>query len=137
MAEPGVSRAISLSVRCVRTPASVILELRGQLDLVGAERLADEVETVLCSGPVEAVVIDIKELEFVDLLGVRALSDGCRRLGSAGADVRVEHLSRQTKRVLDLSGIDLPVGPDGKEPSGQMSGASERGRADRPVLGSG
>ena len=101
------------TVRVTRRPPTVRLSLLGELDVAGADRLADVVEEVAAeveaAGPApETVWVDLGGLMFVDLVGARALARACDRLSGLGAAVEVSGVGRSIERILELTGVGLP-----------------------------
>src|SRR5215217_6776793 len=68
-----------LSVEISHTGRGVVLALEGELDLAGAATLERELDG-LDEGP---VVVDLRELAFIDSSGLRALVLAARRLQDA------------------------------------------------------
>lgn len=79
----------------------------GELDLSAADRLRDAIERVRSADDDRAVVIDLRDVTFIDSTGlkelIRPVIDGHR--------VTLRHPSHQVCRVIQLSGLTdaLPV----------------------------
>ncbi|MEV0504936.1 STAS domain-containing protein, partial [Streptomyces spectabilis] len=67
---------------------SVVVELRGEIDLVGFQQAAPVLDPVTASSA-ETVVIDLTHATFVDCSGLALLMRARRRLASRGAALRV------------------------------------------------
>jgi|JI9StandDraft_2_1071091.scaffolds.fasta_scaffold1000693_1 anti-anti-sigma factor len=78
---------------------------RGDLDLASAGELRAAIAAVLESDAARTVVIDLREVSFIDSTGVKELI----RPTIEGFSVRLRHPSEQVQRVLKLSGLDGTV----------------------------
>jgi anti-sigma B factor antagonist len=90
----------------VRTaPDRVVLELHGELDLLGAPLLQQRIEQAdLGERPI--LVLDVSDLQFVDSAGLRvilAAHEGARQRGQEFALTRG---SEQVQRLLSIAGVD-------------------------------
>jgi anti-sigma B factor antagonist len=82
------------------------LVLRGELDAVGAPRLARYVERLSRAGRI--LHIDLTHVDFVDSCGVRALLDAQQRSAAAGARFRLTPPRGAARLALDICGL-LPA----------------------------
>ncbi len=90
---------------------AVVITARGELDLVGAPRLLQ----ALPSEGTTPVVLDLREVGFMDSSGLRSLLEARQACADAGRDFAIARPSDAVTRVLelvDLSGefarVDLP-----------------------------
>ena len=93
----------SLALRSERDGETHVLELIGELDLDGAPRLEEELRRVEASD-VNAIIVDLGALEFIDSTGIRLLlmaADRCR------GDGRLTLLKgpRQVHRVFEITDL--------------------------------
>jgi anti-anti-sigma factor len=96
-------------VSATRGPNVLRLALVGELDVAGAERLAQAVDQVVVEVPHPAtIVVDLQGLEFLDLVGARALAGACDRLGRLDAALEVAGIGPSVARVLEVAEIALP-----------------------------
>jgi anti-sigma B factor antagonist len=96
------SKLGSLSLRSARAGEAHVIELIGELDLDGAPRLEEELRRVE-SSDVEAIVVDLGALDFIDSTGIRLLvmaSERCQ-------DGRFSLLRgpRQVHRVFEITDL--------------------------------
>lgn len=75
------------------------VELRGELDLVSADRLATEIRDVVQG---KVVLLDLAGLSFIDASGVRALTKVRNVLAQDGRWMFIERPRPQVRRVIDL-----------------------------------
>jgi len=81
------------------------IELAGELDLANAATLEGEVEAILAE-PEAQIVIDMRELEFIDSTGIALFVAILGRDDTAAPRVRfVLGASAAVTRVLELTGL--------------------------------
>jgi anti-anti-sigma factor len=84
--------------------AAARVALVGELDVVTASRVSDEL-TTLAGQDVKTVVVDVSELTFIDSTGLRALLAGREKLHETTASFVLEGASGVVERVLELTGL--------------------------------
>ena len=77
----------------------------GELDLETAPRLADWIADALASGS-KKVVLDVAAVSFIDSSGLTALIVGHTEAESAGAQLVLRSVTRQTYDLLVMTGLD-------------------------------
>lgn len=88
---------------------SLRITLKGELDLDGVARLADCIDTASAVSPrLDAVQVDLGELSFVDLGGLRGLAAACRKLQQVADAVQVSGASDQLLRLAQISHLTIP-----------------------------
>jgi anti-sigma B factor antagonist len=87
---------------------TIILTLRGDLDLHSAEELRNALRRLI-DGPVSRVVIDLGAVAFCDSVGLSAFVDGHRRCKAAGGYLRLAAASPFLQRILAVVGLLGPV----------------------------
>jgi anti-sigma B factor antagonist len=104
-----------LRVDVRREPDRVVLELHGELDLLGAPLLQEEIEKVEADGP-GIVVLDLHELEFVDSAGLRVILAAHERSQQHGWELALTPGSEQVQRLFTIAGVSehlrIIVSPD-------------------------
>jgi anti-anti-sigma factor len=82
-----------------------VLELHGELDLLGAPLLQQEIE----SAQLEAtgiVVLDLQDLQFVDSAGLRVILAAHERLRRHGQELALTQGSEQVQRLFTIAGVN-------------------------------
>ncbi|MCP2342837.1 STAS domain-containing protein [Actinomadura rupiterrae] len=92
---------LEVSVRPRRS--CVVVTLRGELDLAGAERLSDEFREAFESS--DHVIVDLDELAFIDSSGLAALIDGHKRALENGARFTLVAPRPQVEGVFTITGL--------------------------------
>ena len=76
----------------------------GELDLASGPELEAELDQL--SGPdTQLVVIDLRQLDFMDSTGLSILVRAHQRLAGEGCEVGLVRGSQQVQRLLDLTGV--------------------------------
>jgi anti-sigma B factor antagonist len=92
-----------------------VIALAGELDMAAEPRVTAQVGRAVADGA-DVVVLDLREVTFLDSTGVRALVLAHRRCEEAGRRLFVVRGRPSVHRVLVLCGIDarlaLVDGPD-------------------------
>jgi anti-anti-sigma factor len=100
--DPSSTEMLSISSR--RDGLRVVVELVGELDLHGSDRLAVEVQQAL-SQPVELLELDATRLTFADSAGLRAVLLARTEAESRGAAFRIAAVSPPVGRVIEIAGL--------------------------------
>jgi anti-sigma B factor antagonist len=90
-----------------------IIELAGELDLSGVTCAADAFERALASDA-SAIVLDLRDLEFLDSTGVHAILKFERSASERKRSFVIVRGPRQVQQIFEISGIaDRLVFSDG------------------------
>jgi anti-anti-sigma factor len=88
---------------------SLLVVLKGELDLDGVAGLADGIDTACAVSPrLDAVDVDLAQLSFVDLSGLRGLAAACLKLQHVADALQVRGASDQLLRLLHISHTTVP-----------------------------
>jgi len=87
---------------------TVVVEVRGELDLAAAHRFED---AVAATGDASHVLIDLTRCTFLDSSGVRVLSTSARETSERGTRLELVASNAAVLRVLGITGVDslMPV----------------------------
>jgi anti-anti-sigma factor len=95
----------------VRDAGRVRMRLRGELDLASAPSLSDRLRRFRERG--EPVVLDLDELDFIDMSGLRVLLAASDEASRDGWSFAVTRGSAQVRRLLGLVRLDRQLPLDG------------------------
>lgn len=95
-----VQSELTVSVR--RQGEAAIVEVGGELDLGSSAQLEQALQ-LAWRDPPALVVIDLGELYFIDMAGLRVLLDAQRRAAANDTRLLLAHLRRPVRRVLELA----------------------------------
>ncbi|MGY1602270.1 STAS domain-containing protein [Geodermatophilus sp. SYSU D00815] len=105
---------MSFDVRHTSVREVPVLQVTGELDVLTAPRLADEVERALAERPA-LLALDLTATTFIDSSGARQIARAARAAGRSGAALQVvcPPTNRPVRLVFDLLSIDsvVPVLP--------------------------
>jgi anti-anti-sigma factor len=88
-----------------------VLSVAGELDVVSVPQLLELVPSIVADA--HGVVVDLREVSFLDSSGVRFLHRLAHTCAAAGTGVRVvAPPSSRARRVLDIVGMTLLVDDD-------------------------
>ena len=95
----------TFSVESERHGESHNIRLRGEFDLAGYDAVTQELAQVEASDA-QNVIVDLRELEFIDSSGISALVEAQLRFRDSGK--RLEFLCGpgSVQRVLQMTGVD-------------------------------
>jgi anti-anti-sigma factor len=83
-----------------------VIALSGELDLSGAPSLEEEIERLASDDAVRRVVLDLRELAFMDSSGLRTVALAERRLGGAGRALVLVRGRDAVQRVFAITRMD-------------------------------
>ena len=92
-------------IACVDDGPETRLALRGELDMLSAPLLARQIDAVEGRKPAR-IVLDLGELSFMDVSGLRAILDAARSARRDGRTVAVANPMPHIIRLLELTAID-------------------------------
>ena len=105
---PGEHREIvdgTLSVRVLRDGDDWAISLRGELDLANVQSVERELHEALRDERGGVVLVDMRELEFIDSTGISLLFTAIERDGVARRLRFIASESPAVVRVLELTGV--------------------------------
>jgi anti-sigma B factor antagonist len=84
---------------------SVVLALHGELDLSSVDEFERRLEAAISKPDQRPVVIDLRELTFMDSSGLRALVAARNRASDLGRELRLRGVAGQIRRLLDITSL--------------------------------
>ena len=100
----GPSRFGVLELRSERRDDEHVIALVGELDLDGAERVAQELQRAE-ETDARRIVLDLSNLEFIDSSGIRLIIAADARSRAQGGRLGLIRGSRPVQRVFELTGV--------------------------------
>lgn len=83
----------------------MVVRLSGDFDLLAVEPFNVEVERAAAMAE-QAVVVDLRELTFIDSSGLRAILDGHAKIAARGVEVTFLKPAGRLMRVFAVTGTD-------------------------------
>ena len=94
----------SLTIGVRREPGYSVITVAGEIDIFTVARLREELFTLAGDGlPLTA---DLDRVTFLGAAGLGALAGAARRAAARGASLHVACARPQTRRLLQLTGVD-------------------------------
>ena len=95
-----------LRVEVRREQGATVLVVAGELDLATSRALEEQLELATAgSDSAERLILDLRELEFMDSTGLSVVVNTHQRAQQAGRRFGVIRGSRQVQRLLSLTGV--------------------------------
>jgi anti-sigma B factor antagonist len=93
--------------RCQVEPRgdTLVARLRGELDLAGAQLFEETIEQLATAGA-GRVILDLRELEFLDSSGLRLIMRLHKQLGQASAELLLVRGPNSVQRIFALTRVD-------------------------------
>ncbi len=94
----------SFGLKVVQTNGTTRIAPSGELDIASAPEFEQAIADATAE-PGAELVLDLRELTFMDSTGLRALAQTNARAGEAGFALTIVRGPRQIARVLEISGL--------------------------------
>ena len=88
-----------------RQGGSLTVHLSGELDHHCARQVRKEMDKLLSDMAVKELILDLRELEFMDSSGIGVLMGRYRTMSKRGGKMRVCNMTSQVRRVFKISGL--------------------------------
>lgn len=85
------------------------IKLNGELDHHAAKEIIDNICREIDKTMPKLCVLDMKSIGFMDSSGIAVILKVYKRVKETGGEVSVINLSRQSRRVLNMSGMEKLV----------------------------
>ena len=99
---PPVQSHFRLEVR--NEGRSTVISVRGELDLASSPALQEELDRVAASDS-QMLIIDLRELDFMDSTGLSVLVRAHQRIEEQGRQLAMVKGPQQVQRLLSLTGV--------------------------------
>jgi anti-sigma B factor antagonist len=113
----------SFDLKVVRSDRTTRLLPSGELDIASAPEFEQAIAEATAE-PGAELVLDLRELTFMDSTGLRALAQTNARAGEAGFALSIVRGPRQIERVLEISGLAELLPLVDAPPDGPSDGAA-------------
>jgi anti-sigma B factor antagonist len=94
-----------LTIKIVSAPEAQTVILVGEADLLGAPRIEETLKDAAAGEP-ELIVIDLKDLTFIDSSALHALSTGYELCRAHGHELRIVPGPENVQRLFELTGMN-------------------------------
>jgi anti-sigma B factor antagonist len=100
-----ISEHPDLTIEAASAAEAQTIVLAGEADLLGAPKIEAALEDASAGSP-ELIVIDLRNLTFIDSTGLHALFAGHQLCRARGHELRVIPGPANVQRVFELTGMD-------------------------------
>lgn len=107
----GMERIFSTEVE--KIDGATLIHVRGEIDIVTAERLRDAIEPFL--GPEQRIVLDFAEVHFMDSSCLNVLVPARGSLTADGGSLVLRNPSAMARRVLNATGLQDLLDEDARD----------------------
>ncbi len=113
-----------LTIELTSTPEVHTIALNGEADLLGAPSIeAALAEAASCEA--QRIVVDLRNLTFIDSSGLRALMGGHEQCVARGQELRIIPGPANVQRLFELSGMNEILSFCDAEPASDASSADD------------
>jgi anti-anti-sigma factor len=105
MAAGGTGRHDLLIVRLLGDSRSRVIWLEGEVDLSTIASLVEALDIAIADHP-EVLLIDLRNLSFLDLTGLRSLLDAQEACRAIDCRLLLMRGSRPVERLMQIAGVD-------------------------------
>ncbi|MDK2835407.1 MAG: hypothetical protein PWP21_184 [Thermosediminibacterales bacterium] len=84
---------------------TLIVNVKGELDHHNSQKFKDEIEDQFTKRAVRNIILDLKNLNFMDSSGVGVILGRYRKVKELDGEVAVININKQVKRVFEVSGL--------------------------------
>ena len=85
---------------------TLIAYLTGELDHCSAQSIRRELDALITDQSVKRLVLDMKEMSFMDSSGIGVILGRYRALSQRGGKVAVRNMNPHVERIFILSGMN-------------------------------
>ena len=84
---------------------TVLVKLEGELDHCSAQAVRRELDGLISDPQVKKLVLDLKNMSFMDSSGIGVILGRYRTLAMRGGAVAVKNMNPHVQRIFTLSGM--------------------------------
>lgn len=86
-----------------RQEGALVVVPEGELDIAAVDAVRD---AIAARAPGEALVIDLRSLDFLDTSGIHLMVEVHRRAGEEAFSLRVVRARKPVQRVFEIAGLE-------------------------------
>jgi stage II sporulation protein AA (anti-sigma F factor antagonist) len=95
---------VHLDIRTIRN--TVVVRTEGELDMLVAERLRQEVDEILSQKGVKNLILNLEKVTFIDSSGLGVIIGRYKKVSSTGGRMYIVGVQPQVEKILQFSGIN-------------------------------
>ena len=85
---------------------TVVVRITGELDHCSSQSIRRELDQLIADPGVKKLVLDVKQMTFMDSSGIGVILGRYRTLRQRGGSVTMKNMNRQVEKVFLLSGMN-------------------------------
>ncbi len=93
----------------------LVIKLHGEIDHHAARGLIENICSDIDKCLPNVCILDMKDVGFMDSSGIAVLVKAYKRMKELGGELKVLNLSNQSRRVLEMSGLEKIICMEGKK----------------------
>src|SRR3977135_4287552 len=99
-----------MEIDCEQLEKGILkINLSGRMDVAGSQQI-DRKFADLTAPPSSAVIVDLSKVVFLTSIGLRTLLINAKALRTRGGKMVLLNPDTNVAKVLELSGVDMPIG---------------------------
>lgn len=98
-----------MTIMHLAEPTRVRVAIMGDLDLTTADALRDRLEDLILRYPDKDLILDLKDVAFIDSSGLGVILGRYRRLRAEGRRLALVGVRPSVRAVLDVAGVTTIV----------------------------
>lgn len=91
------------------TQGRLVINIHGELDHHSAKGLIENICEDIDKSLPKVCVLDMKDIGFMDSSGIAVILKAHKRMMELGGELKVLNLSKQSKRVFEMSGLEKHI----------------------------
>ncbi len=95
--------------RSVAPSGDLVISLDGEFDALGASCIRQDLENIVEKGDSQNIVLDLRQVSFIDSSGVGAIVFLFKRLNSTGRKLEITGVSGQPRELLQVLQVDKAI----------------------------
>lgn len=92
-----------------RRQSTLLVRISGELDHCTAQKVRRELDLLIADPGIKKLVMDLKEMTFMDSSGIGVILGRYRTLHQRGGTVSVKNMNPQVEKVFLLSGMNQVI----------------------------
>ncbi|MGF7184983.1 stage II sporulation protein AA (anti-sigma F factor antagonist) [Desulfitispora alkaliphila] len=88
----------------------LVIEIDGDMDLIVAEKLKDQVAKLMGQHQCKHLIFNLKKVAFIDSSGLGLILGRYKYVTEKGGQVLIVEPQPQVKRILEMSGLEKIMG---------------------------
>ncbi len=84
---------------------TLLVQMGGELDILGADRVRQEIDAILQSRKIQKLILDLGEVSFMDSTGLGVILGRYKKISAVGGRMYIVRANPAVRKVLELAGV--------------------------------